>query len=78
MNASAVYVAAAILVLAIVLLLVLFVWRDRSRLTPLTSLAFAFVLAGIIFGHDRLLSYSLLGVGVVLALIDLYTKSRSR
>jgi hypothetical protein len=38
----------------------------------LAGLAWAFVLAGIIFGEDRLIGYGLMGVGVVLAVIDVF------
>ena len=47
-----------------------------EKLTPLTGLAFAFVLAGILFGEERLFGYGLMAVGVLLALIDIVKKSR--
>ena len=47
-----------------------------GRLTPLAALAFVFVLAGILFGEDRIIGYVLMGVGVLLALIDIFKKSR--
>ena len=47
-----------------------------GRLTPLAGLAFIFVLAGILFGEERLIGYGLMAVGVVLALIDIWNKSR--
>lgn len=47
-----------------------------KRLTPLAGLAFAFVLAGVLFGEERLIGYGLIAVGVVLALIDIWRKSR--
>ncbi len=42
----------------------------QNRITPLAGLAFAFVVAGIIFGDNRLIGYGLMGVGVVLAVVD--------
>ncbi len=47
-------------------------------MTPLTGLAFGFILAGIIFGDDRLIGYSLLGIGVILAVIDIFKKLKSK
>jgi hypothetical protein len=67
MNTSQIFIA----------VLVFFIGKSRKeyRLTPLAGLAFGFVLAGIIFGDDRLISYSLLGIGVLLAVIDMYRRS---
>jgi hypothetical protein len=78
MTISQSYILISIVVLAIIVLLVFFVARrgGGGRLTPLAGLAFAFVLAGLFFGENRLLGYGLMGVGVILALIDIYNKSR--
>jgi hypothetical protein len=75
---STAYIAVSIVVLVIVAILVFFVSRGerKNRLTPLASLAFGFVLAGIIFGDDRLVGYGLMGVGVVLAIVDIVMRSR--
>jgi hypothetical protein len=80
MNATQIWIAATIAVAAAVALLVLFVRRDRgeNRLTPLAGLAFGFVVAGLVFGEDRLLGYSLLGAGVVLAVADMVNRSRGK
>ena len=78
MNTSVAYIAVSIAALAIITILVFFVSKGKreNRLTPLAGLAFGFVLAGIIFGDDRLIGYSLLGVGVVLAIVDIFIRSR--
>ena len=47
-----------------------------EKLTPLAGLAFAFILAGILFGEQRLFGYGLIAVGVVLALIDIVKKTK--
>ncbi|MGC9335393.1 MAG: hypothetical protein ACP5JJ_14670 [Anaerolineae bacterium] len=75
---STAYIAVSIVVLAIIAILVFFVSRgDRqNRLTPLAGLAFGFVLAGILFGDDRLVGYGLMGVGVVLAIVDIVMRAR--
>jgi hypothetical protein len=77
-NRSVAYVAVSIAVLAIVAILVFLVSKGnrKNRLTPLAGLAFGFVLAGILFGDDRLIGYGLMGVGVVLAMIDIFNRSR--
>ena len=77
MDASQIYIASSIVVLAIIAVLV-FVFNKNTkekRLTPLAGLAFAFVLAGFLFGQERLIGYGLLGIGVVLAVIDMVKKS---
>jgi len=80
MNTSQIWIAVSIVVLAIVALLVFFVGKGKkeNRLTPLASLAFACILAGVIFGDDRLIGYSLLGAGVILAVFDMFNRSRSK
>lgn len=78
MNTSQVYIAVSIVILAVIAILFLFVNRQRkeNRLTPLAGLAFGFVLAGVLFGNDRLIGYGLMGVGVLLAVLDMFNKSR--
>jgi lipopolysaccharide export LptBFGC system permease protein LptF len=80
MQPSQFFIAVSIVVLAIVALLAFFLGKRRKekRLTPLAGLAFGFIMAGIFFGGDRLISYGLLGVGVNLAVIDIIYKSKSR
>jgi hypothetical protein len=80
MDTSQIYIAISIVVVVIVAILVFFVRRDNkeNRLTSLAGLAFGFILAGIIFGDDRFVGYSLLGVGVILAVVDMYRRSKSK
>jgi hypothetical protein len=80
MNAPQIFIAVCIAVLASIALLVSFVGKSRKerRLTPLASLAFAFVLAGTVFGEARLIGYSLLGLGVILSIIDMFERSKSK
>lgn len=74
MNISQMYIAVTIVVLMIIALLVFLLSKNRrkTRLTPLASLAFGFILAGILFGEDRLIGYGLMGVGVILAVVDIF------
>jgi len=76
MNSSQIYIAISIVVLAIIALLVFFLNKNKKdkKFTPLAGLAFGFILAGIVFGDDRLIGYSLIGVGVILAIIDIFKK----
>lgn len=80
MTISQMYITVVIIVLAVIAILVFFVGKKSSekRLTPLASFAFAFVLAGLLFGENRLIGYGLMGVGVILAVIDIFTRSRQR
>ena len=78
MNTSLAYIF--IVVGALLILGMLAYATGRSgrpeKLTPLAGLAFAFVLAGIMFGEARLFGYGLIAIGVVLALIDIVKKTR--
>ena len=74
MNLLQVY----ILISIVVLLIIFIVKRERKeKLTSLAGLSFAFIIAGIIFGSNRLVGYSLMSIGVLLALIDIF-KSKKR
>jgi hypothetical protein len=61
----------------IAILVLLIVKRQKShRISNITILGMTMVVLGIIFGDSRLVGYSLIGVGVLLALIDAkYIKS---
>jgi hypothetical protein len=80
MTTSLAYVAISIVVLAVVAILVFLVHgkRAENRITPLAGMAFAIVLAGILFGEDRLVGYALMGIGIVLAVADIVNRSRSK
>ena len=80
MNTSSIFIAVSIAVLAVVALLVFFMGKSQkeNRLTPIAGLAFGFITAGILFGDDRLVGYSLLGIGVILAIIDMFRRSKQK
>jgi hypothetical protein len=70
-----------VVVVALAVVFVVLAKTGRSQaahVTPLMGVAFAFVIAGIVFGEDRLLGYVLMGVGVALAVIDIVRRSRHR
>jgi len=76
MGIPEVYVVITIVVLAVVAALVFLVGRraEQNRLTPLAGVAWACILAGLIFGDHRGLGYSLLAAGVVLAVADMFRR----
>ncbi|MBR9701544.1 hypothetical protein GOV13_01340 [Candidatus Pacearchaeota archaeon] len=78
MDASQTYILISIIVLLIIALLVVFVKRNKKvkPLTPLAGLAFGFILAGIAFGDDRRVGYSLMGIGVAITIVDIVRKVR--
>jgi hypothetical protein len=79
MNLSSIFIAIAIIALAVVACLV-FVIGGRSnqrRLTPLAGLAFGFITAGIVFGEERAIGYGLMVIGLLLAVIDLFNRPSS-
>ncbi len=80
MNTSQIYILVAISVLAVIALLVFAVGKKNGekRLTPLASFAFAFVLAGILFGDNRLIGYGLMGIGMILAVVDIFNKLKTK
>ncbi len=80
MNISQIYIAVSIVVLVVIAILIFVVRKNgkEKRLTPSASFAFAFVLAGILFGEDRFVGYGLMGVGVLLAVVNIFNKSKTK
>jgi hypothetical protein len=77
MSTSQIYIALTITTLAMLAVLVLVIKKGPERkLTPLAGLAFGFVLAGILSSDDRLIGYGLMGIGVLLAVIDIFGQQR--
>jgi hypothetical protein len=72
------YIAIAVLVLLVIAALMFFVRRSKNqgRLSPLAAIAMLLVFTAIIFGEDRLMGYSLIAAGVLLAVVDLVLKSK--
>jgi hypothetical protein len=77
MEASQIYILISIFVLAIVAGLFFMKGKKRRTLTPLTGLAFGFIVAGIVFGDNRFAGYGLMGTGVLLAVIDAVRKLKN-
>lgn len=82
MNTSQIYILISIVVLAIVAVFVFVVNRNKTgkekSLTPLAGLAFGFVIAGLFVTENRLVGYGLMGIGVILAVIDMINKSKGK
>jgi hypothetical protein len=67
-------------VLVIIFLALVFIGNKKSktkRLSRMASDAFGFILAGIIFGENRLIGYSLIVIGLILSVVDIYKKSKN-
>lgn len=80
MALGQIYIATSIIVLAIVSILLVYIYKDtkKKRLSKLASLAFFFILAGILFGEDRLIGYSLMGIGIAIAIADIVLKAKPK
>jgi len=80
MGTSQIYILISVVVLLIIAILVIFLKKNKKQkqLTPLTGLAFGFILAGIVFGDNRWVGYGLMGTGVLLAIIDMIIKLRKK
>jgi len=77
MNDSQTYILISIIVLAIIAIVVFLTRKKEQKpLSKLAALSFGFVIAGVVFGDDRLIGYSLMGIGVILAIIDIIKKSK--
>jgi len=75
MITSQAYVLVSIIALAgIMVALVLTRKKMRKPFSPLAGLAFVFVIAGLIFGEGRLIGHGLMGIGVILAVVDIIRK----
>ncbi len=78
MDASQIYILISIIVLAIIMVILILTRKKRQKsLSPLAGLAFALIIAGIIFGENCLIGYSLMGIGIVLAFIDIIRKLKT-
>jgi lipopolysaccharide export LptBFGC system permease protein LptF len=79
MNTSQMFITISIAVLAVVACLAFFLRKNRRRdkLSPVAGFAFSFIVAGILFGQTGLVGYGFLALGVVLAIVDIFMRSRT-
>jgi uncharacterized membrane protein YjdF len=74
MTAAELYIALALLVLAIIALIAIYTGiskRPKHPPSKLAMVAIMLVISGIIFGENRYIGYSLLGAGVLLSILDI-------
>ena len=76
MTPSQIYVAVMIVTLAIIAFLMGNKNQKTKRLSRTSAVAFGFMLAGIIFGENRLIGYGLIAIGLILSVVDIYLKSK--
>jgi len=68
-----VWIAISIAALVVIMVLLLISRRKGKQLlnpSNLLILGMSFVVLGIIFGDDRIIGYSFIGIGVLLSVID--------
>ena len=68
-----VWIAISIAALVVIMVLLLTSRRRRKQLlnpSNLLILGMSFVVLGIIFGDERVIGYSFIGIGVLLSIID--------
>jgi hypothetical protein len=73
------WIAISIVALVVIVVLLLISRRKGNQLlnpSNLLILGMSFVVLGIIFGDDRLIGYSFIGVGVLLSVIDAIRKRK--
>jgi phosphoglycerol transferase MdoB-like AlkP superfamily enzyme len=72
------------LISVIILLILLFIIflvnkkKKKRKFSKLTWFAFVFIFAGILFGDGKSTSYNLIGIGVILAVIDIIINSKKK
>lgn len=79
MTSLQIYVAVGILALALV-----FIGLKKAkpkRLSILAAVAFGFIVAGIVFGDNRIMGYRIIGyslflIGISLSIVDAYLKTK--
>ena len=76
MSTPQFYILIGIIAIAIVAAILVLTGKIAPKpFSKLSTFAFIFVLTGIFFGSDnRLIGYGLIGIGVILAVIDMFMK----
>ena len=68
---EAMWIAISIIALVVIVVLLLIArGKEYRKPSNLAILGLSLVVLGIIFGDDRLIGYSFIGVGVLLSVID--------
>jgi hypothetical protein len=73
MEASSIYIAIALATLALIFAYGFYTGRvqQRRRISLLSALGMALIILAMLLGDNRTVGYTLIGIGVLLALIDL-------
>jgi DMSO/TMAO reductase YedYZ heme-binding membrane subunit len=72
MDTSKIYILIGIIALAVIMAVLILTRKKMGKpLSRLAAFAFVFIMAGLIFGENRLVGYSLIGVGIVFAIVDI-------
>ncbi len=67
---QALYIGISIAAFIAIIILLILNRRKSRRISTLTMLGITMIVLGIIFGDSRWISYSLIGVGVLLSIVD--------
>ena len=80
MTSIKIYILITLIVLFIVAIAVFTTQKGKKtkKISSLVGIAFASILASLLFGQNRILGYSLLGLGILLAVIDIIQRSRAK
>lgn len=70
------YIAFIIIAATAGVILIIKTSAKNRKPTPLAGLAFLLVIAGILFGEEPWWSFSLLGLGVVMVLFDIFRNNK--
>jgi len=78
-DVSVLFMVLSVIILIIIGILLIVAWKQKKehRISPLAMLGMVFVILGIVFGSDRLIGYSFLGIGVILSVFDI-VKNRTK
>jgi asparagine N-glycosylation enzyme membrane subunit Stt3 len=73
MDASQIYILISIIILLVIAVVLFLVKKNKKpkKFTPLAGLSFAFLLLGILSTDSKIISYIFMGIGIILAVIDI-------
>jgi cytochrome c biogenesis factor len=71
-DASLPFIALSVIILMSIGILLIIARKKnkKQQFSQITLLGMAFIILGIVFGSDRLIGYSFLGAGVIVAVFD--------
>jgi len=76
-SSASAWIVYALVVLAIIFVILMITRKELpQRMSKMESLAFVLIIMGLFLAENRLLGYSLVGAGVILAVLDVLDKSR--